>query len=173
LDATAGQIIINHHQHFDGSGFPNRRAKPGQTEPTMALSGENIHIFCRIATMVDRFDGFRYLPDGSVAPTVVALKRLRNAGYAGWFDPYVYEAFLSATPAFCIGEQVMLNTGQHAAVVEFNEGAPCRPVVRPIDLKEATNPEANAKELPDIDLSKRTDLFIAKQGDFDVSSFLH
>lgn len=173
LDSTAGQIIINHHQHYDGSGFPNRRAKPGQTAATIALNGENIHIFCRIAALVDRFDGFRYMPDGSLAPTVVALKRLRKPGYAKWFDPYLYETFLAMTPPFALGEQVTLNNGQNVAVVELNEDEPCRPVVRPIDVEAAANPESLVKEMPDIDLSLQTNLSIAKVGDFDVTAFLH
>ncbi len=139
LDPTAGQIIINHHQHYDGSGFPPRKALPGIDKPVVALKGSEIHVFCRIATLADRFEGFRHLPDNTVAPIVVALKRIQNPGYVKWFDPIIYKTFIESMPAFSPGEQVTLNNGQHVVVTEINENAPCRPVVRPVDINLAIN----------------------------------
>jgi len=174
LDACAGQIILNHHQHFDGSGFPARKGIGGAAEHTLPLAGEEIHIFCRIATLADRFEGFRHLPDGRTAPNVVALKRLKNPGYASWFDPAVYEAFTEAMPAFLPGDQVALNSGQTVVVTEVNEGNPCRPMVRPIDPTLAQQPDKEeAEQPPDINLISRPDLHIARVGDFDVTSYLH
>jgi HD-GYP domain-containing protein (c-di-GMP phosphodiesterase class II) len=181
LDPCAGQIILNHHQHYDGSGFPARKSLPGGSlQPTLPLSGENIHIFCRIACVADRFDGFRHLPDGRMAPAVVGLKRMKNPGYIKWFDPEVYKAFISAMPGFNLGEQVILNNGQTVVVTELNDGEPCRPIVRPIDLAKA-QPVENKKDrknieggqVADIDLSLRHDLYIARVGDFDVTPYLH
>ncbi|MCK4627904.1 MAG: HD domain-containing protein [Sedimentisphaerales bacterium] len=191
LDPIAGQVVLNHHQHFDGSGFPIRKAIPGSDEPVLPLEGEEIHIFCRIACIADRFDGFRHLPDGRIAPNIVALKRMKNPGYSKWFDPIIYEAFTAAMPAFAPGEQIVLNNGQTAVVTEVNEVEPCRPIVRPIDPEKAMNPdskiksdaksdaESNAKtdtapdDIADINLASRRDLYIARVGDFDVTSYLH
>ena len=187
LDPMAGQVVLNHHQHFDGSGFPIRKAIPGSDEPVLPLEGEEIHIFCRIACIADRFDGFRHLPDGRVAPNIVALKRMKNPGYSKWFDPIIYEAFTNAIPAFSPGEQVTLNDGQTVVVTEVNEVEPCRPIVRPIDPKKALNPDteiksdtesdtetdAEADDIADINLTSRRDLYIARVGDFDVTSYLH
>ena len=187
LDPMAGQIVLNHHQHFDGSGFPIRKAIPGSDEPILPLKGEDIHIFCRIACIADRFDGFRHLPDGRIAPNIVALKRMKNPGYSKWFDPIIYEAFTDAIPAFSPGEQVTLNDGQTVVVTEVNELEPCRPIVRPIDPKKALNPDSQIKsdtesdtktdaepdDIADINLTSRRDLYIARVGDFDVTSYLY
>jgi len=174
LDGSAAQVVLNHHQFFDGSGFPNRKPLPGAIEPTLPLEKDDIHIFCRIACVADRFEGFRYLPDGTCAPTVVALKRMRNPGYAKWFDPVVYDAFLQSMPAFAQGEQVILNNGQTVVVTEINENHPCQPIVRPIDPDKAMNPAGSqTKQQSDINLRYRPDLYIAKVGDFDVTSYLH
>jgi HD-GYP domain-containing protein (c-di-GMP phosphodiesterase class II) len=181
LDPCAGQIVLNHHQHYDGSGFPARKSlHGGSLQPTLPLSGDEIHVFCRIVCVADRFDGFRHLPDGRVAPAVVGLKRMKNPGYIKWFDPMVYKAFVSAMPGFNLGEQVILNNGQIVVVTELNEGNPCRPRVRPLDMSKAQVVE-NSKDskdekeaqVPDIDLSLRQDLYIAKVGDFDVTPYLH
>ena len=197
LDPMAGQVVLNHHQHFDGSGFPIRKAIPGSNEPVLPLEGDEIHIFCRIACIADRFDGFRHLPDGRVAPNIVALRRMKNPGYSKWFDPVIYEAFTNAIPAFSPGEQVTLSDGQTVVVTEVNEVEPCRPIVRPIDPKKALNPDTEIKsdtesdtktdaeaesdtktdaesdDIADINLTSRRDLYIARVGDFDVTSYLH
>ncbi len=201
LDPVAAQIVVNHHQHYDGSGFPKRKQLNGVGDPIFALKGHEIHIFCRIACLANYFESFRYLPDGRIAPTVVALARMKKPGYAKWFDPELYKIFTKAMPAFAMGEQVKLNDGRDVVVVEINEIEPCRPVVRPIDLKNAVSKEASApkeneqtedkpeQEKPesenkksepqedpkskDIDLSMNNDLYIQMVGDFDVTRFLH
>lgn len=177
LDPMAGQVVINHHQNFDGGGFPARKEVPDSQATIRPLRGDEIHIFCRIASIADRFDGFRYLPDGRVAPTVVALHRLRKTGYTKWFDPVVYEAFLAATPAFNPGEQVILNDGQNAVVTEVNDNQPCRPIVRPVDMALANGHAGKTApkeaENMDINLVLRNDLFIARVGAFDVTEYLH
>jgi len=175
LDPLAGQIVLNHHQHFDGSGFPVRKSLPGSDEPVLPLSGEEIHIFCRIASLADRFEGFRHLPDGRIAPTIVALKRLKNPGYAKWFDPIVYEGFTAALPAFSPGEQVILSDGRDVVIIEINNDHPCRPIVRPIDTKKAQDPDKKGEidESQDINLTNFQDLHIARVGNFDVTPYLH
>lgn len=179
LDPTAAQVVLNHHQHFDGSGFPNRKSQPGATELTEPLEKSDIHIFCRIAAIADRFEGLRHLPDGTFAPPIVALKRLRNSAYAKWFDPTVYKAFLETVLPFTPGDNVILNDGQSAVVTEVNDQQPCKPTVRPIDLSLATDTDTDNAEqqdqspIQDINLVNHADLNIAKVGDFNVTPFLH
>jgi len=179
LDPCAAQIVLNHHQHFDGSGFPPRKGVPGVADEIVPLKGEDIHIFCRIAAVADRFDNFRHLPDGTIAPTIVALKRLRNPGYYKWYDPIIIKAFQETVPPFALGEQVILNNGQTVVVTELNEKCPCKPTVKPIDLKKAENinKTSNKKndspeEIMDIQLNARNDLYIEKVGDFNVKNYL-
>jgi len=177
LDPTAAQVVLNHHQNFDGSGFPPRREVPGFAGRIEPMKGDEIHIFCRIASVADRFDGFRHLPDGRIAPSVVAIKRMLNPGYQKWFDPQVLAAFTETVPPFAPGDQVVLNDGRTVVVTEFDPNNPCQPVVRPIDLSLAEEPDGSKKvektiEEADINLALRRDLHIAKVGDFDVTEFL-
>lgn len=181
LPRIAAQVVINHHQHFDGSGFPPRHSEVEGIDPK-PLSGKDIHIFCRIATIADRFESFRHLPDGGIAPNVVALKRMQREGYRKWFDPEVFSAFLQTVPAFTPGDQVVLNDGQVVVVTEVNASAPCRPIVRPIQLELAyKKPEKPADSGPkseekpaieDINLNLHPELHIAKVGELDVTPYL-
>ena len=177
LDPTAAQVVINHHQHFDGSGFPPRKSLPGEADGLKPLKGEDIHIFCRIACIADRFEGFRHLPDGRTAPPVMSIKRMRNPGYKKWFDPQVVAAFVETVPPFAPGDQVVLNDGQTVVVTEFNPKYPCQPMVRPIDLSLAEDPDNKQKveqtvEENDINLALHGNLNIAKVGDFEVTEYL-
>ncbi len=178
IDSAASQVVLNHHQHFDGSGFPFRKKSMGSNVIDTALEGEDIHIFCRIAALADRFEGFKFMPDGSEAPNIVALKRLHNPGYVKWFDPIVFKALEDSVPPFPPGEQVTLNNGQTCVVKQVNMEDPCRPTVVPInmDLTDVSqfNKEEN-KDIPknDIHLEIRQDLKIVKAGDFDVEKFLY
>jgi len=147
LGRTAAQIVLNHHQHFDGSGFPGRRPD-GFGSDLKPLSEHDIHIFCRIAAVADRFEGLRYLPDGSVAPNIVALRRIRKDGYRRWFDPEVFQAFLQTVPPFAPGEQVTLNNDQLVVVTELNEELPCRPIVRPVDPQPTPNRRGGNQPCP-------------------------
>lgn len=177
LDPAAAQVVLNHHQHFNGSGFPKRKSMPGQPEIMKPLSGKDIHVFCRIASIVDRFDGFRHMPDGSVAPVVVALKRLKNPGYRDWFDPVIYEEFFRTVPPFAPGEQVMLNDGQPVVITALNDEDPCNPIVKPIDMEEVIQnrpaPKGPEQEQPEINLTLRGDLHIARVDDVDITTSLY
>ena len=178
LDPTAAQVVLNHHQHYDGSGFPARKPILGDVNRLEPLQGDDIHIFCRIACIANRFEGFRKLPDDDTSPSVMALKRMNNPGYIKWFDPYVLAAFNQTVPPFAPGDQVELNNGQMVVVTEFNPSYPCRPIVRPIDLSLAEDLDKSKKveetvEENDINLALRGDLFIKKVGEYDITDYLY
>lgn len=171
LDSASAQIILNHHQHFDGSGFPNRRSWIGTGEPDMALSGSQIHVFCRIATVANCFDTLRYAPDGIEMPTALALRRMKNPTYMKWFDPIVFEVFLESVPPYPLGEQVTLSDGRVCVVTEIPPKDPYHPIVRPIDLGNAVGEPGSIskntdEENQEINLTIQPQLSIIKVGDF-------
>lgn len=173
LDSTAAQVVLNHHQHFDGTGFPLRKSAVGSGPADIPLSGTEIHVFCRISTLANMFDNFRQGPDGKEFPSVVALKRLQNPGYLKWFDPVVYSVFCEIVPPFPPGLQVILNDGQICVVKEVNMKKPCRPILCPINLDLAQDAPSESEPPEDICLEKQPALHIAKVGDFDVTNYLY
>ena len=79
-DATPA--ILHHHEHFDGSGYPD------------GLAGEEIPIASRILLVTDAFDAMTTdRPYRKAMPVEAAIEELkRNTG--SQFDPAVVDAFL-------------------------------------------------------------------------------
>jgi len=75
-------MIRNHHEHFDGSGYPD------------GLIGEAIPLEARIIGVPDAFDAMTSLrPHREVMPLKEALKEMEK-GRGKQFDPQVLEIFL-------------------------------------------------------------------------------
>lgn len=81
------EIILSHHEHWDGSGYPRR------------LSGEQIPVAARILTVVDCFDALiserPYRRALSIEEAVRALEHQRGK----IFDPDILDVFLRELPA--------------------------------------------------------------------------
>jgi diguanylate cyclase (GGDEF)-like protein/putative nucleotidyltransferase with HDIG domain len=80
--AAAIPTIIHHHEHFDGTGYPN------------GLAGDDIPLASRILLVADAYDAMTTdRPYRKAMSTVDAIEELeRNSG--SQFDPAVVEAFL-------------------------------------------------------------------------------
>ncbi|MCA9510568.1 MAG: HD domain-containing protein [Myxococcales bacterium] len=78
----AAPIVLAHHEHFDGSGYPN------------GLVADAIPIESRVILVVDAFDAMtRDDTHRRARPVPEALQELRD-GMGGQFDPAVVRAFL-------------------------------------------------------------------------------
>ena len=75
------QTILHHHEHWDGSGYPDRLAK------------SDIPFFARIVTIADMWDALKNnRPYRKAMGYEDALKEM-HANKA-WFDPYLFGLFL-------------------------------------------------------------------------------
>ena len=166
---AAAQVVLNHHQRYDGKGYPVRVDRStGEALP--ALAGRQIPIFCRIATIADIFDAATSKRCYSEAkPSVQVLHELRT-WCKGAFDPIVEEAFYQIVPPFPIGQMVTLSNGVQAVVVDFNPRFPVRPKVQGIC---APNGERfSDPSLEEIDLALYSELEITTVDGLDVRPFL-
>lgn len=177
--ASARQIVLNHHQRWDGTGFPDM-ALVTSGRRKGALHGEHIHVFSRIVAAANTLDNLLHDtrvetddPDASAAlPTVAALHAFASSRFDGWFDPVVRDAMLRKVPPFAIGSRVVLNDGRAAVVVAPSVEQPCRPVVR---LLEDTKPAlAQTEGEPTaLDLRLHRNLKIVRCGGQDVERYLY
>ncbi|MDQ7013126.1 MAG: HD domain-containing phosphohydrolase [Planctomycetota bacterium] len=170
LEPSAAAAVLNHHQRFDGSGFPDRLNLQGRAQ---AISGTDIHIFARLIAVADVFDRLRHpapvepgAPEPEPVPIVRVLKQMLRTDMAAWFDPIVLRALVHVVPAFPPGSVVTLSDGQRAVVVSWDPLDPCRPVVAALD-RFALDPARFEEPGEQIDLSKSRALHIAEaEGQF-------
>ncbi|MDX9911725.1 MAG: HD domain-containing protein [Phycisphaerales bacterium] len=167
VEPSAAVVILHHHQRWDGTGFPRRRAISGEIHD---FTGENIHVFARIAFVADVFDRLVRPEGADPVPTVRALRMLRGEPYRNWIDPIVFKGLLAVAPAYPPGSIVRLSDGRMGAVVEWFPEDPCRPTVQIIDEDEgAPVIHTGDRERERIALRRHPDLTITHVGGVDVS----
>lgn len=148
VEATASQVLLHHHQRFDGAGFPNHESW-AKGLAVKQMQGHNIHIFCRIVAVANAIDASISAHKKRNSPMVAALAELQRPAFAGMFDPQVLDAALRAIPPFPIGACVDLSNGRQAVVVDVNGAQPVRPKVR---LFHA-DPDDSSEDYEELDLS--------------------
>ena len=132
MPASATQIVLNHHQRFDGKGWPKISAYTKKDHED-AQSGHGIHVFTRIAAAANVLDNLLTGAEELRRPPVAALSEFASAKFDGWFDPMIRRAVVRRIPPFAVGSLVTLSDGRQGVVTMPNLKDPCRPAVRPLD----------------------------------------
>lgn len=155
---SAAAAVYQHHQHFDGSGYPMMRGARGELH---TLSGHRIHVFARIVYCANLFDRLACPPGYKGRRTNAEVLSLMQSQYAGWYDPVVFRALQVLAPPFPPGYRVRLVDGTAAVVTDINAGSPMKPVVRrlasdgwtlvgsPIDLRDPMSPQIQTELCPE------------------------
>jgi HD-GYP domain-containing protein (c-di-GMP phosphodiesterase class II) len=125
VEPTAASAVLQHHQHFDGTGFPSFATEGAETR---TLSERRIHIFARIMLAADLYDR---LATGHPRrrSNVEVLHALRTK-YASWIDPIVLRGLIAVAPPFPPGCRLRLTDGTCAIVLRVDQGDPYLPIVR-------------------------------------------
>ena len=147
--ASVTQAALNHHQRFDGTGWPDMAAATGNRR-SGTQSGRQIHIFTRIVAAANVLDNLMRSLSGERLPPVAALHAFASARFDGWFDPIVRRAALRRIPPFAVGSQVGLSDGRRAVVLAPCMESPCRPLVRPLDKSDPDKAAVNLEQCPDL-----------------------
>ncbi|HXE74062.1 MAG TPA: HD domain-containing phosphohydrolase [Candidatus Xenobia bacterium] len=75
-------IIRSHHEHWDGSGYPD------------GLSGEEIPLLARLLQLADVYDALRsHRPYKPPQLASAALEQMQREAARGWYDPRLLEFF--------------------------------------------------------------------------------
>lgn len=120
LSKLSAAVVLEHHERFDGSGYPFRTA------------GGEISAAGRMAAIVDTYDAMTsdrpYRP--AISPSV-ALRKLFDEG-DHQFDPALIAGFVRTMGVFPVGTLVLLESGHLAVVDEIPEENSLTPIVRVI-----------------------------------------
>ena len=143
LSNIAKDIILHHHEHVDGTGYP------------MHIDGEKIKVGTKIAAVCDTFDNLVY---GNFAEGMKVHEAIEYiVSHAGTlFDPKVVKVFNTSIAAYPTGSTVLTNEGEYGIVIRQNKELPTRPVLRMIKDKDGKEYQKSVEK----DLLVELDLFI-------------
>lgn len=120
LPELAIAVVLEHHERYDGSGYPYR------------VAGENISTAGRLAAIVDSYDAMTaarpYRP--ALSPAVALTQLYADSGRQ--FDPALVAAFIRTLGVYPVGTLVLLESGHLAVVDAVNPENSLRPIVRVI-----------------------------------------
>jgi putative nucleotidyltransferase with HDIG domain len=144
MTAGALNVLAQHHEHTDGSGFPAR------------IQGEQMSMAASIVALVNRFDNLcnpsilaRALTPHEAVSMLFAQSRNR-------FDGHVLNAFIRMMGVYPAGSVVQLTDDRYAMVVGVNSSRPLKPRVLVHD------PRSPKEEALHLDLETQTALGIRR-----------
>ncbi|MFQ5736934.1 MAG: HD-GYP domain-containing protein [Thermodesulfobacteriota bacterium] len=111
------KIILQHHESYSGKGYPGR------------ISGEEIHVYARIAAVADIYDAMTTdrVYRKAISPNEV-LQKMYMLRYSH-YDPEFVERLIKSLGIYPVGTLVGLNTGELAIVRQQNPSHPLKPAL--------------------------------------------
>lgn len=137
-------IIAQHHEHADGSGFPQR------------INMDRMSTGARIVALVNRFDGLCNPLLTSKAMTPHEALSLMFAQGRNRFDATMLNAFIRMMGVYPPGSTVQLTDDRYALVVSVNSARPLKPRVMVHDPKVPKEDALilNLEEMPDLGIRR-------------------
>jgi HD-GYP domain-containing protein (c-di-GMP phosphodiesterase class II) len=139
-------IALQHHEAFDGSGYPRKSKGGGISEFAKIVS------ICDVFAAMTRKRSYRDEHMSYNAMKTIVSESNRK------FDPKIVKAFLANMAIYPVGSIVQLNNNMIGRVASANPDLPLRPKVSVL-LDESGNKISEERIL---DLQERADIFITK-----------
>ncbi len=112
------RIVLEHHERFDGSGYPAGR------------QGADLSAFSVIVGIADAYDAMLSTREGRPALLPErAMQELYAQICLGEYDPYWVEQVMQCIGLYPVGSTVELNTGESGVVIATNPADVLRPTV--------------------------------------------
>ncbi len=146
IKASIAQVALQHHEHFDGTGYPRK------------TKGADMSEGARIASIVDSYTAI--LEHKTYRNSKLPYEAMRELLTLGIYryDPVYLKAFLNRLSIYPVGSLVELSELSLGIVVGSVPGKPMRPVILVVRQPDRTRP--NQPTL--IPLLYRPELFISK-----------
>jgi len=143
---TIASVALQHHEHFDGSGYPRK------------IRGAEMAEYTRVAAIIDSFVAIiSRKPYRKNRLPYDAMKELLTLGIYR-YDPVFLKTFLDSHAIYPLGSLVELSDGATGMVVQASKGKPMRPVVWV--LRDAKNQRPTKVDF--VHLLYTSDKFISK-----------
>jgi HD-GYP domain-containing protein (c-di-GMP phosphodiesterase class II) len=148
-----GTLVLQHHEHWDGSGYPQ------------GMAGEEIHFGARIVSVCDAFEAM--VSEKPYRNSMLGYQAMKNllADNSRRFAPDVLRALITIMGIYPIGSIVLLNNGVMARVVNVRGTAPLRP--RLVVLVDQSGKVFQQNQGEQLDLLLEKNLYIVRAIDPD------
>jgi HD-GYP domain-containing protein (c-di-GMP phosphodiesterase class II) len=142
----AGRIAQQHHEHWNGQGYPG------------GIAGNDIDLGARILSVADAFEAM--VSKKPYRNSMVGYEAMKNllSDNQSRFDPAVLKAFVRIMGIHPIGSIVLLSDGSIGRVTEVRSEAPLRPKILILQDKEKNKQESG--EI--LDLLAEKSIFITR-----------
>ncbi len=144
MSSEVVQVIAQHHERVDGSGYPAQ------------LKGPQVSLLSRIVAVVNAYDELCNPPDPAKAMTPHEALSLLYGQQREAFDPGVMAAFVRCTGVYPPGTIVQLGDGTVGMVVSVHSAKPLKPMVL---IHDPAVPRHQARV---IDLAQAPEVFVSK-----------
>ncbi|MDR2069980.1 MAG: YraN family protein [Treponema sp.] len=143
-----GRIVLQHHERWDGEGYPRRLRK------------KEIALDARIVSAADAFEAM--VSEKPYRNSMIGYQAMKNilSDNSRRFDPEVLKSFIGIMGIYPIGSIICLNSGAVARVIGVREDVPLRPKIRLIIDEQGTAIQPEEQKV--IDLLHEKSLFILK-----------
>ena len=149
LSPGALAVLAQHHEHADGSGFPQQ------------LHSERMSMAARIVAIVDRYDKLCNPGTNSLAMTPHQAVAMLFAQGRQRYDATVLNTFIRMMGVYPAGSLVQLTDERYAMVVGVNSSRPLKPrVLVHKMMPRSRGQSSDAAEL--LDLERQPDLGIRR-----------
>jgi HD-GYP domain-containing protein (c-di-GMP phosphodiesterase class II) len=112
------KIALQHHEHWDGSGYPH------------SLSGNYINERALIVSVTDAFVAMINSKVYRNSMTGYQAMKTLVSENASYFSPEMLKLFVKIMGVYPIGSDAVLNDGRKARILDVNADAPLRPVIQ-------------------------------------------
>jgi HD-GYP domain-containing protein (c-di-GMP phosphodiesterase class II) len=114
-------VVRDHHERMDGSGYPR------------GIAGDDIHEFARIAAVADVYDAITYQRPFQDASRAHIGVRAIAEGAGSQFDADLVATFRALVSPFPVGTEMRLRDGRVGVVARIDPAEPDVPLVRVAD----------------------------------------
>jgi len=144
FNLMVAHVAYQHHECFNGSGYPRR------------LKGDEIHEYAGVTAIANIYDKLVNGLDEKRLPPYQAVEYITaHAGVS--FEQELARMFCTNIAVYPLGSLVKLNTGEKGFVIHIPKNYPTRPVIRMIEDSLGRSYRIN---FPEIDLLKELTIFI-------------
>lgn len=144
LPPAALNIVLQHHEHFDGTGYPKK------------LKGEAIDPLARLVAIVNAYDNLCNPPSIANALTPHEALSQMFAQYRAHYDGRLLQAFIRFMGVYPPGTVVALSNDALGLVIKVNAARPLKPTVIVYDVGIPKH------EAMILDLEQETDINISR-----------